>query len=232
MRKNKFMFKGVCIVVGGSPKAVCDLIERGVAAIIGPQSGYSVEDVASICESVHIPFIMARPNYRGKNNAFTFNIYPHADSINKALASVSTEWGWNYFMLVYERDEDLIGLQSLLEVQTSIYMTELPKNPKHYIEALKMVRESGKINIVFGCAAGRLVTLFRQARELGMLSGMFNFAVASLDLNTVDLEEFSKEHAFIAGLRLVNRTVQSVKGWKTHSGETQKVRASYYFHIK
>ncbi|KAL4709147.1 hypothetical protein ACJJTC_015796 [Scirpophaga incertulas] len=58
------------------------------------------------------------------------------------------------------------------------------------------------------------------------------FYMDDLDLNTVDLEEFGKENAFIAGLRLVNRTVQPVKGWKTHSGETQKIKPGKPRYIK
>ncbi len=71
-------------------RETCALLKRGVAAIFGPQSQASADHIMSIIDSVEIPFIDTRWNYRPsarvlgtKSHKYTINLHPDVETLGE-----------------------------------------------------------------------------------------------------------------------------------------------------
>ena len=73
-------------------RETCNLLQKGVAAIFGPQTPASAEHIRSITDVAEIPFIDTRWNYHPVNpvltsndrNAYTINLHPDVDTVGKS----------------------------------------------------------------------------------------------------------------------------------------------------
>jgi Receptor family ligand binding region len=63
--------------------AVCHLLKTGVAAIFGPQSPQTASHVQSICDTMEIPHLETRWDFRLRRESCLVNLYPHPRAISK-----------------------------------------------------------------------------------------------------------------------------------------------------
>lgn len=64
-------------------KRVCYLLRSGVAAIFGPQSPQTASHVQSICDTMEIPHLETRWDFRLRRESCLVNLYPHPASLSK-----------------------------------------------------------------------------------------------------------------------------------------------------
>jgi hypothetical protein len=64
-------------------KKVCHLLRSGVAAIFGPQSAHTASHVQSICDTMEIPHLETRWDYRLRRESCLVNLYPHPTTLSK-----------------------------------------------------------------------------------------------------------------------------------------------------
>ena len=69
---------------------------------------------------------------------------------------------------------------------------------------LREVKKSGEIHIVLDCDVENVITVLREAKNVGMMTAYHNFLITSLDLHLVDMEEFKYGGTNITALRLVD----------------------------
>ena len=77
-------------------RETCNLLQKGVAAIFGPQTPASAEHIRSITDVAEIPFIDTRWNYHPVNpvltsndrNAYTINLHPDVDTVGKSQGCI------------------------------------------------------------------------------------------------------------------------------------------------
>ncbi|XP_025162181.1 glutamate receptor ionotropic, kainate 1-like [Harpegnathos saltator] len=96
-------------------KRVCHLLRGGVAAIFGPQSAHTASHVQSICDTMEIPHLETRWDYRIRRQSCLVNLYPHPTTLSKAYVDLVKAWGWKSFTIIYENNEGLVRLQELLK---------------------------------------------------------------------------------------------------------------------
>lgn len=96
-------------------KRVCHLLRTGVAAIFGPQSPQTASHVQSICDTMEVPHLETRWDYRLKRESCLVNLYPHPSMLSRAYVDIVRAWGWKSFTIVYESNEGLVRLQELLK---------------------------------------------------------------------------------------------------------------------
>lgn len=63
--------------------SVCHLLRSGVAAIFGPQSAHTASHVQSICDTMEIPHLETRWDYRLRRQSCLVNLYPHPTTLSK-----------------------------------------------------------------------------------------------------------------------------------------------------
>ena len=57
--------------------AVCKALKNGMAGLFGPQSSVTSSHIQSICDTLEIPHIETRWDYRMKREDYSVNLYPH-----------------------------------------------------------------------------------------------------------------------------------------------------------
>lgn len=93
-------------------EAVCDFLESGVAAIIGPPSLPSCGILRSTCDFFHIPALQTHWDYRTKFSNFSVNLYPHPTVLAIAYVDFIRQHKWKSFTIIYE---DTDGLYFILQ---------------------------------------------------------------------------------------------------------------------
>ncbi|MPC87652.1 Glutamate receptor ionotropic, kainate 1 [Portunus trituberculatus] len=78
---------------------------------------------------------------------------------------------------------------------------------------LKDAKKAGVTHVVLDVERSKIFTVLKQAQQIGMMTSYHNYFITSLDLHTVELEDFRHGGTNITCLRLVdpeNPLVQSV----------------------
>ncbi|XP_043279379.1 glutamate receptor ionotropic, kainate 2 isoform X2 [Venturia canescens] len=188
-------------------KRVCHLLSTGVAAIFGPQSAHTASHVQSICDTMEIPHLETRWDYRLRRESCLVNLYPHPTTLSKAYVDLVRAWGWKSFTIIYENNEGLVRLQELLKAhgpsEFPIAVRQLGEGDD-YRPLLKQIKNSAESHIVLDCSTDRIHSVLKQAQQIGMMSDYHSYLITSLDLNSVDLEEFKYGGTNITAFRLVD----------------------------
>ncbi|XP_037079302.1 LOW QUALITY PROTEIN: glutamate receptor ionotropic, kainate 2-like [Pollicipes pollicipes] len=189
-------------------RRVCLALERGVAAVFGPQTASTSWHVQSICDAMEVPHVESRWDFRPRRADFSINIHPHPSTLSNAYVSLIRQWHWHAFTIVYEDAAGLLRLQAMLQAPTpsefSITIRQLPPQSDDFRPLLKRIKKNAGTKILLDCRLSTVPSLLRQARELGMMNQYFSYLITSLDVHIVDLDEFKYTGANITALRLVN----------------------------
>ncbi|XP_052740883.1 glutamate receptor ionotropic, kainate 2 isoform X3 [Bicyclus anynana] len=188
-------------------KRVCHLLRSGVAAIFGPQSAPAAAHVQSICDTMELPHLETRWDYRTRRESCLVNLYPHPAALSRAYVDLVRAWGWKSFTIVYENSDGLVRLQELLKAhgpsELPVAVRQLPDS-HDYRPLLKQIKNSAESHIVLDCATERIKDVLQQAQQIGMMSDYHSYLITSLDLHSVDLEEFKYGGTNITALRLLD----------------------------
>uniref|UniRef100_A0AAR5QFC0 Glutamate receptor 1 n=1 Tax=Dendroctonus ponderosae TaxID=77166 RepID=A0AAR5QFC0_DENPD len=188
-------------------KKVCHLLRTGVAAIFGPQSPHTASHVQSICDTMEIPHLETRWDYRLRRESCLVNLYPHPTTLSRAYVDLVKAWGWKSFTIIYENNEGLVRLQELLKAhgpyEFPITVRQLGEG-NDYRPLLKQIKNSAESHIVLDCSTPRIYDVLKQAQQIGMMSDYHSYLITSLDLHGVDLEEFKYGGTNITAFRLVD----------------------------
>ncbi|XP_059057471.1 glutamate receptor ionotropic, kainate 2 isoform X3 [Achroia grisella] len=188
-------------------KRVCHLLRSGVAAIFGPQSAPAAAHVQSICDTMELPHLETRWEYRTRRESCLVNLYPHPAALSRAYVDLVRAWGWKSFTIVYENSDGLVRLQELLKAhgpsELPVAVRQLPDS-HDYRPLLKQIKNSAESHIVLDCTTERIRDVLQQAQQIGMMSDYHSYLITSLDLHSVDLEEFKYGGTNITALRLLD----------------------------
>ncbi|XP_063242515.1 glutamate receptor ionotropic, kainate 2 [Bacillus rossius redtenbacheri] len=208
-------------------KRVCHLLRSGVAAIFGPQSAQTASHVQSICDTMEIPHLETRWDYRLRRESCLVNLYPHPTTLSMAYVDLVKAWGWKSFTIIYENNEGLVRLQELLKAHGP---SELPVAVRQlgegsdYRPLLKQIKNSAESHIVLDCSTERIYDVLKQAQQIGMMSDYHSYLITSLDLQTVELEEFKYGGTNITALRLVRPDSPELQRMGRPRGEQRTAR--------
>lgn len=199
-------------------KRVCSLLNLGVAAIFGPQSSSTAGHVQSICDTMEIPHLENRWDFRLRRESCLVNLYPHPTTLSKAYVDLVKAWGWKTFTIIYENNEGLVRLQELLKAHgpSSLPITVRQLSDSgDYRPLLKQIKNSAEAHIVLDCSTEKIHEVLKQAQQIGMMSDYHSYLITSLDFHTANLDEFRHGGTNITGFRLINeKAVQDVvKKW-------------------
>lgn len=135
-------------------------------------------------------------------------------------------WGWRSFTILYETNDGLVRLQELLKAYGS---SEFPITVRQLTDSgdfrplLKQIKNSGQAHIVLDCSTDKVYDVLKQAQQIGMMSDYHSYLITSLDLQTINLDEFKYGGTNITAFRLVdpnNPLVQStMRDWQMTAAE-------------
>ncbi|XP_035214145.1 glutamate receptor ionotropic, kainate 2-like isoform X2 [Stegodyphus dumicola] len=210
-------------------KKVCRLLQKGVAAIFGPQDHLTSLHVRSICDEVEVPHIEMRWDYKYSRDDLSINLYPSSEVLSESYVAMIKTLGWQNFTLIYEDKEGIIRLHKLLKeaqinnwhvqmynFEPGLTYREVLWKVKKDLQKLreKLVWDVSDIRklktehdenykIVLDVHTRNLYSILKQAQQIGMMSEHQEYFITSLDLHTIDLEDFKYSRANISSLRLI-----------------------------
>ncbi|XP_072382958.1 glutamate receptor ionotropic, kainate 1-like isoform X2 [Diabrotica undecimpunctata] len=190
-------------------KNACTILEEGVIAIFGPKTFENIELVQSICDYKEIPHIVTRWNYWSKRGQIMVNMYPHPLHLSKAYYEIISSNDWKTFTVLYEDDESLLRISSLVEQAQDdgivIQILQLDKyNSGNYRETMKALKLTGQKYFIIDCHIDNLYEVLSQLQQAGLMNENFNLFLTNLDAHTVNLTPFQYSNANITGIRLIN----------------------------
>ena len=62
---------------------VCKALKNGMAGLFGPQSSVTSSHIQSICDTLEIPHMETRWDYRMKRDDYSVNLYPHPHALGQ-----------------------------------------------------------------------------------------------------------------------------------------------------
>lgn len=162
---------------------MCHLLRTGVAAIFGPQSPQTASHVQSICDTMEVPHLETRWDYRLRRESCLVNLYPHPTTLSKAYVDLVKSWGWKSFTIIYETNEGLVRLQELLKAYGStdfpITVRQLPDGGD-FRPLLKQIKNSAEAHIILDCSTEKIYEVLKQAQQIGMMSDYHSYLITSL----------------------------------------------------
>ncbi|CAL4124065.1 unnamed protein product, partial [Meganyctiphanes norvegica] len=185
-------------------RKVCSVLKSGVGAIFGPQSPKTSAHVQSICDALEIPHIENRWDFRFTRDEYSVNLYPHPSTLAKAYTEVLTSLGWKKLCIIYENNNGLIRVQEIIKHEKfHVSLRQLPLSDD-YRPMLKEARRDGVTHIVLDVERESIFRVLKQAQQVGMMTNYHNYFITSLDLHTVNLEDFRHGGTNMTALRLVD----------------------------
>ncbi|XP_067123751.1 glutamate receptor ionotropic, kainate 2 isoform X1 [Centruroides vittatus] len=192
-------------------RKVCELLGEGVAAIFGPQSGECNSAVQSTCNVLEVPHMETRWDYSSRRDNHSLNLYPYPTALGKAYLDFVKFKDWKTFAVLYEESDALVRLQELLKdpfIRERKIIVRQFMPGQEYRKLLKELGRSGIKNIVLDVPTNHIHTALKHAQQVDMMSEYHNYFLTSLDIDTVDLEDFQYGGTNISGYRLVEQEMQ------------------------
>lgn len=203
-------------------RKVCALLEEGVAAVFGPQSGEASAAVRSACAVLDVPHMETRWDYRVRPDNHSVNLFPHPAALGKAYLDFIKHKDWRTFAILYEENDALIRLQEILKDplmrERKVVVRQFEPGVE-YRKVLKDVGKSGIKNIVLDVPIEHVHTALKHAQQVDMMSEYHNYFITSLDAHTVDMEDFQYGGTNISAFRLVDTNAKEfdevARDWMT-----------------
>ncbi|KAF8794053.1 Glutamate receptor ionotropic like protein [Argiope bruennichi] len=189
-------------------KKVCGQIDVGTLAIVGPYVPSKLPVVQSTSTTLNVPHLSTAPatNKQRMRGDYSLYLYPPDSALSRAYRDIITSRGWKSFTIIYDDPRSLPRLQHLImmgnEGDIKITLSVLERGLQ-YRNLLKDVSKKGETNVVLDVPASHLSEILTMAQSFGMMTEYHNYFITSLDLHTVDLQDFQHGRANISGFRLV-----------------------------
>merc|ERR1712128_352916 len=198
-------------------RKTCYLLEKGVVAIFGPLSKPSSEHIKSITDSMEIPYIETRWNYRsqkviGQAGDYAINLHPDITTLGSAYLDLIEAYQWKTITILYQDNVSMMTLKQILDrtflvdpMDTfQLVIKQLEHNENSYRDVLKEIYFSDSNLIVLDCERKILAEVLQQAQQVGLISQGYYFLLTSLDAHTVDLEDFKYGGTNFTAFRMID----------------------------
>merc|ERR1712128_27330 len=198
-------------------RKTCYLLEKGVVAIFGPLSKPSSEHIKSITDSMEIPYIETRWNYRsqkviGQAGDYAINLHPDITTLGAAYLGLIEAYHWKTITILYQDNNSMMTLKQIFDRTSSVgpmedfrlVIKQLDHNENGYRDVLKEIFFSESNLIVLDCEQEILDDVLKQAQQVGLISQGYFFLLTSLDAHTVNLEDYKYGGTNFTAFRLIN----------------------------
>lgn len=197
-------------------RKACNLLRSGVVAIVGPMSGAASQHVQAICDSLEVPHIEIKPDLMLRKPDLAVNLYPSYDVLARAYIDLIQAWNWTSFAVVYDSSDAMIRLQDIFRELSGFYAKKWTIKlfqlhaSSNFRDLFWNVKKSGENNIVLDISRELMYDCMKQAQQVGLMTEKQSYLITSLDLPTVNLEDFMYGRTKITGLQLIDRTNMTI----------------------
>lgn len=232
-------------------KKVCELIESGAIAIVGPANVQTSQHIGSICDALDIPHLNIVTKGTVFNsqstgtNIIVGSAYPNISpiayqstisidlSISRSLLieaylNVLKALDWKKFVYLYEQDDSLYNLQEHFEgksLKSSAANVKILRfDPtKPFRDAFWTLKSKTNIkHIMLDVRCSNLRTVLKHAQQVSMMTEAHSYLIVCLDTQTIDLEDFKHSKSRIIWLSALDLASDAMNALTT-STENQRI---------
>ncbi|XP_023228292.1 glutamate receptor ionotropic, kainate 1-like [Centruroides sculpturatus] len=208
-------------------KATCNLLDKGVAAIFGPESPSTSNLVESVARKYDIPYIQIAWNYIRQTNSYGVNLYPHPSSLAKAYKDLTEVWKSGKFTIVYRETEALTKISRLLQ-----YFKEKKKycslrqhlSGEPYEKLLKEISKNDETNIIVDLPLNELHHFLQVAEKFQLMTEYNNYLITSLDAHIENFSQFKNGLTNISSFRMINNDHTNTDVWNLNRWKPMKLK--------
>lgn len=152
-------------------------IQKGVAAIFGPDDDSSAVHAANICDSMEIPYIDTR--WDPLSSIPIVNVYPDPETLAQMITDMVIAAEWTSFTILYETPEWLPRMSHLLELYdpngdtVTVKRIDVGLATRNFRAPLREVKESSDSCIIIECSTENLEEILKQVNEFRRLKDFF-----------------------------------------------------------
>ncbi|KAI6069813.1 Glutamate receptor ionotropic, delta-2 isoform X1 [Aix galericulata] len=113
-------------ILGKKASQACDLMNQGILALVSSIGCTSAGSLQSLADAMHIPHLFIQRSTAGtprsgcgltrsnRNDDYTLSVRPPV-YLNDVILRVITEYAWQKFIIFYDNDYDIRGIQEFLD---------------------------------------------------------------------------------------------------------------------
>lgn len=213
-------------------RKACNLLRSGVVAILGPLTGAASQHVQAICDSLEVPHIEIKPELVLRRFDLAINLYPSYDILARAYIDLIQAWNWTSFAVVYDSSEAMIRLQDILKESSGLYAKKWTirlfqlQPTSTFRDLFWNVKNSGENNIILDVGRDRMFDCLKQAQQVGLMTEKQSYLITSLDLPTIDTEDFRYGKTKLTGLQLIDRKHKALEKILVDLNRNEQVNGS------
>ncbi|XP_076467225.1 glutamate receptor ionotropic, kainate 2-like [Babylonia areolata] len=200
-------------------KRVCLQVEKNTVAIFGPRSSSLSGFVNSLCASLQIPHLESRVDAqedevaRRTPRSLTVNIHPSPGELSKALTDLVGYYGWQHMLVVYGGKEDLVKVQNVIrgELGRRLEVTLRQVDWRNMRDVLKEVKRRKWRNMLVDLNIDLTGMFLKMTLQEGMIDPYHHYILTSLDLESLDMEDFRHNFVNLTSFRLVDPEAKHVQ---------------------
>lgn len=198
-------------------RKACSLLKMGVVAILGPLKGAASQHVQAICDSFEVPHVEIKPDLVLRRDDLAINLYPSYDVLARAYIDLIQAWNWTSFAVVYESSEAMIRLQDIFKELSGLYakkwtikLFQMQPNTQ-FRDLFWNVKKSGENNIILDVSREHMFNCLKHAQQVGLMTERQSYLITSLDLQSINLEDFMYGRTKITGLQFVDHKSKTLE---------------------
>lgn len=187
----------------------CKLLSRGIIGLFGPSSIHSSSYIQSLCDLKEIPHIETHRYLNLLRDNTLVNVHPHPEVLSRVVFDLIEEFDWKSLIVLYDNDENFLSISSILELNSlgrTVVLRQLEVDNSNevdeYRSMLTKVKLTRERKFVIACSTSILETVLKQLQEVGMMTDIYSYIIANLDMQTIELRPFQYAGTNITGVSI------------------------------
>ncbi|PAA94376.1 hypothetical protein BOX15_Mlig020012g1 [Macrostomum lignano] len=217
-------------------QAVCQMLEEGAVALIGPDNaaGSPGPLAASVSSLTRMPQLELQ-SALSTTEEFMLHLYPSVDHISRCLIDIVDYFRWQEVLVVYENEESLFRLENVFSNRRdtkALYFRIKRYIPAEVYSLLKEVGSAGWTKIIVDLSLQSTAHFLRAATNKGLMNRDFHFVLANLDASTLSLNDYGQNGANLTLMRVLPGDAEHygsvLSAMRTWTERHQRVDSSSY----
>ncbi|XP_060072907.1 glutamate receptor ionotropic, kainate 2-like [Ylistrum balloti] len=191
-----------------SSKEVCSQVHLSTAALFGPRSNNIASFTNSLCSALHIPHIEFREDGNMEPpQGYSINLHPNAQQLAQAYQAVIEYYRMKELLIIYGEKEGLVKMQNILrsvsqEPSKNVYIRQADRTNMRQV--LKEAKKKNWTNMIVDMNATGTGLLLKIALQEGMIDPYHHYIFTTLDIDSIELENYKHNYVNLTGFRLVD----------------------------
>lgn len=188
-------------------KKVCFQVGLNSIALFGPRSYMVASYVNSMCNALKIPHIEVRmDHFLSDVPTFSINLHPDMHQLSKAYLDVITYFQWKQVLVIFGDKEGLLRLQRVIKAPLGhdAHISIRQVDDRNMRQVLREAKDNKWKNFIIDLSVEKSSMFLRMALQEGMVDPYHHYILTTLDIETIDMEDFKHNYVNLTGFRIVD----------------------------